>query len=412
MKTASRGKAWLAFLVLSVLTVGPAIQAPSNDTPAQKDGIGEALNLNGSSNASLPESPLPQIISVTNDSFMTEGRWQRIPDLPRQINSLVVDPSNPQIIYAGAGLQGSGSGVYKSEDSGLTWLLASNGLPSEDVESLVIDPNPPHRLWAALFVTARTNIYASDDGAKSWSRISDTGIFGGLQQRLIIDPSKSENQFLIIPPQGLFKSIDGGRNWQPINEGLPQDQAFDKAAYVLSLAIDPGNSQLVYAGTGSTSGNGHGVFKSNDAGKTWSPANRGMIDYRISALAVDANDSMTIYAGGENGELFKSVDGGTSWNDTSDRDLMDLYSSPTISNIFVDPASPKTVYALAEEAGVLISYDAGSSWLKLGKPEKLEEPLRFTAMAVASKPLPVLIVGVDSYIKNGGGWRFAAPSSV
>lgn len=373
--------------------------------------IGYADNSTVSANMSLTDGN-NSIDQPSARGSLPEGRWERIIDLPRGINDLVADANNPGVVYAGAGEQGSGSGVYKSKDSGLTWQLASNDLPDEDVESLVIDPNSPQRLYAALFVSARTHIYASDDGAESWSKLSDTGIFGGLKQRLIIDPGNAENQFLIIPPRGLFRSTDGGRNWQPINEGLPHDQDFDQAAYVLTLAVDPNNSQIVYAGTGSIGGQGHGVFKSTDGGKTWFPSNRRMIDYRISALTMDPTDSLIIYAGAENGELFKSIDGGISWNDTSDRGLIDLYSTPTVLDIFIDPANPKTVYVLAEEAGILVSHDAGSSWLKLGRPELLEEPLRFTAMAVTSNPLPVLILGVDPYIKNSGAWRFAAPTSI
>jgi photosystem II stability/assembly factor-like uncharacterized protein len=343
---------------------------------------------------------------------LPDGKWNRIADLPRSINDLLADVNDPGVFYAGTGEQGSGSGVYKSEDYGLTWQRASEGLPNADVESLIINPNSPHRLYAALFDSARAHLYSSDDGAKSWNMLSNTGIFGGLKQRLIIDPNNGENQFLIIPPNGLFRSRDGGRNWQPINEGLPKDQAFDQAAYVLTVAVDPNDSKIVYAGTGSISGQGNGVFKSTDGGMTWSPANRGMIDYRISASTIDPTDSMIIYAGAEKGELFKSTNAGVSWNDTSDRHIMDLFSTPTVVDIFVDPANPKTVYVLTEEAGILVSHDAGSSWLKLGRPEMLEDSLRFTAMAVAFNPHPVLIIGVDPYIKNGGAWRFAAASSI
>lgn len=361
-------------------------------------------------NASLANGNDPMDLPSATDS-LPEGRWERIADLPRSINDLLADPNNPGIFYAGAGEQGSGSGVYKSEDYGRTWQRSSEGLPNVDVEALIINPDPPHRLYASSFVSAVAHIYSSDDGAESWNMMSNTGIFGGLKQRLIIDPSNGKNQFLIIPPHGLFRSRDGGRNWQPIRGGLPTDQAFDQAAYVLTVAVDPSDSQIVYAGTGSIIGHGNGVFKSTDGGMTWSPSNRGMIDYRISALTIDPTNSSIIYAGAENGELFKSTDAGASWNDMSDQDLMDLFSTPTIVDIFVDPADPKTVYVLAEKAGVLISYDSGSSWLKLGRPETLDNSLDFTAVAIAFNPSPVVIIAVNPYIKNGGAWRFAATTS-
>ena len=346
--------------------------------------------------------------AAINSSLMVNGRWERISDLPRQINSFAVDPVDPSIIYAGAGLQGSGSGVYKSEDAGLTWSLTSKGLPSVDVNSLVIDPLPPYRLYASLMVSGYTNIYSSSDGAQSWTLLSKTGIFGGLSEQLFSDPGNGDALFLIAPPRGLFRSIDGGRNWLPVNEGLPQNPDFENGAYVLSIAVDSNSSKTIYAGTGYISGQGHGVFKSVDGGQTWAPANKGMIDYRISAMAIDPTNTQIIYAGSDKGELFKSSDGGQTWVDMSDRDLMDQYSSPEVKSITLDPSDPKTVYVLANEAGFLVSYDAASSWLKLGRPESLDDYARFTASTVAFEPQPVLILGVDPYVKNAGGWRFAA----
>ena len=63
------------------------------------------------------------------DSFLLDGRWQKIVDLPRSINCLAVDPIHPGVIYAGAGYQGSGSGVYKSEDAGQKLEPFLEGLP-------------------------------------------------------------------------------------------------------------------------------------------------------------------------------------------------------------------------------------------------------------------------------------------
>jgi photosystem II stability/assembly factor-like uncharacterized protein len=381
------------FLFLLICSLAMPVESADNST-AQATAVPE----NGNQSLDQPSA---------NDS-LPQGRWERIADLPRSINEIIADPSNPGVFYAGAGEQGSGSGVYKSEDYGLTWKRASSGLPNEDVNSLFISSDSSHRLFASLFVSATTHIYSSDDGGESWNLLSNTGIFGGLKQRLVGDPKSSENQFLIL--DGLFRSRDGGRNWQPINEGLPQDPNFDHGAYVLTVAIDPNDSQIVYAGTGSIGGQGNGVFRSNDGGMTWLPSNKGMLDYRISALKIDPTDSKIVYAGAEKGELFKSTNAGLSWNDTSDRDIMDMFSSPEILDIFVDPSNPKTVYVLAEEAGILLSRDAGSSWIKLGRPEILEEPLRFTAMAVVAEPLPIVIIGVDPYIKNAGAWRFASSS--
>jgi hypothetical protein len=98
--------------------------------------------------------------TVKADSFLLDGRWQRIVDLPRGINSLAADPIHSNVIYAGAGNQGSGSGVYKSEDAGQTWNLSSDGLPVEDVTAVAVDlvrpsMSMPHLVFGGIFMRAR-----------------------------------------------------------------------------------------------------------------------------------------------------------------------------------------------------------------------------------------------------------------
>lgn len=366
----------------------------------QSDGISSAESSSVTSNAGRDSASA----TVAANSSLPEGSWERIADLPRKINSLAVDPGNPRVLYAGAGNQGSGSGVYKSEDAGLTWSLASSGLPSEDVTAVAVSPIPPNTIYASAGV--RGDIFASNDGGKSWAVLSNSGKFGGLYHQIVVDPS-GENLLSAIMPGGVVRSDSRGRSWQAVMDGLPGDVDERIGAYVLTLAIDPADPEVIYAGTGGFVGDGHGVYKSIDGGKTWSPANRGMIDYRIKALAIDPEYNQTIYAGSDTGELFKSTDGGKSWKDVMDRHITKENSQPAITAVSVDPAQPDTVYALMNSVGMLISNDGGMSWSVLGKPGELDNP-QFTAMAVTFDPGPVLIAGVDPNIDNAGGWRYAA----
>jgi hypothetical protein len=77
---------------------------------------------------------------------------------------------------------------------------------------------------------------------------------------------------------------------------------------VISLAIDPLNPNILYAGTFSG-----GALKSPDAGATWSPINTGLTNNKVNALMVDPRDSMIVYAGTDGGGVFKSIDGGSNW---------------------------------------------------------------------------------------------------
>lgn len=339
---------------------------------------------------------MPPTVSVAGASPLSAGSWQPVPDLPRQINTLAVDPTNPQVLYAGTGASGSGSGVYKSEDAGLTWRLASAGLPNEDVEALALSRGVPPTLYAAV----GRDIFASADGAESWTHLGDSGMFSGFYRQLYVDPSGGTVLFIVTRPGGIARSSDGGYTWLPVSEGLPGNE---REVYALSLAIDPTDTSVIYVGTGGWVGQGHGVYKSTDGGETWSPANRGMIDYRITALAVDPANPQIVYASGDGGELFKSTDGGQSWNDLTDKLPLQKSSHPSIRDIAIDPATPETIYLLCDRAGVLVSSDGGAKWRALGKPAEADYP-SFTATAVIFDPQPILVVGIE----REGGWRYAA----
>jgi len=342
----------------------------------------------------------PPTADAQGASSLPSGSWQPIQDLPRQINSLLADPASPQVLYAGTGDNGSGSGVYKSEDGGLTWRLSAKGLPSEDVEALACGQGVPLMLYASL--GHQGEIYASTDGAESWTRLGQTGLTGGFYRYLSVSPVDAQSLFTVLIPGGVARSSDGGHTWLPVGPGLPADKG--GRIYALSLAIDPTQADIVYVGTGGWVGHGNGVYKSVDGGETWTSANRGMMDYRITALTIDPVHPQTVYAGGDGGQLFKSTDGGGNWIDLSDR-LKVGGSTSRIRNIHViaiDSKAPETLYLLGDGGGPLTSNDGGEAWRMLGIPGE-GGPTTFSAMAVIFQPDTVVVVG----IKNGGGWRYA-----
>ena len=389
----------MALLLICCCLALPAAVCAGNSTSDH------AANSQLSNESDPGDQKLPANETRGADSFLLDGRWQKIVDLPRSINCLAVDPIHPGVIYAGAGYQGSGSGVYKSEDAGRSWNLSSEGLPVEDVSALALDLVDPSNLYTSSGV--RGDIYASTDSGKSWSARGNTDFFGGLSSKMIADPGDRATLFMISNPGGLAKSSNAGRSWQHISQGLPKDQDERTGAYVLTLAVDPTDSSVVYAGTGGFVGQGHGVYKSLDGGLTWSAANRGMLDYRIACLAIDPLHPQTVYAGSDSGELFKSTDGAMSWIDAANRDLFDQSNDdPAIRGIAIDPDHPDTIYVLADYLGVVVSNDGASNWTVLGRPEALDSP-RFTSLAVIFHPQPAIIVGVEPNIDDAGGWMYA-----
>jgi photosystem II stability/assembly factor-like uncharacterized protein len=345
-----------------------------------------------------PTATVPQTTDATSKPTSSPITGEAVPDLPRHINALVVDPHDPRVVYAGTGSAGAGSGVYKSEDAGLTWQKASSGLPSEDVRALAFTRVEPSTLYAA--VGGRGEVFASADGAASWVRLGNYPLTG-FEAELAVAPNAEDVLFVAEDVRGLYRSLDGGHNWTEVGQGLPEDE--HGVAKVQSLAIDPTNADVVYVGTGWGSFNGNGVYKSTDGGETWAPANRGMIDYGISALAVSPADSRIIYAGGANGELFKSSDGAATWTDLTDRLPLENSFHQRVLDISIDPDRPETIYLLHERAGVLFSTDDGTGWRLGGSPSELGYPT-FTAMTVIFDLEPVAVVGID----DEGGWRYAS----
>ena len=180
----------------------------------------------------------------------------------------------------------------------------------------------------------------STDSGTTWTKAS-TGLTDATIQVLAIDPSNSQVLYAGTDNAGVFKSGDGGNNWTPSNSGLT-DQV------IRSLAIDPVAPSTVYLGT-----NTRGVFRSTDSGATWQGINTGIGSSLVFSLAVDPTNHLVIYAGTGNG-VFKTTNGGALWVSSN--------LPGSIIATAVDPASPSNVYAINSFSGFYRSTDSGSTW--------------------------------------------------
>ncbi|WP_257386201.1 WD40/YVTN/BNR-like repeat-containing protein [Tahibacter caeni] len=199
--------------------------------------------------------------------------------------------------------------LYRSTDAGANWSPAENGLP------LPQDLGP-----------AGANNYAS---------------MGGIVP-VVFDPANTQTLYIgtflnwapdvpgAAPPtiaNGVFKSTDGGNTWAHASSGLPRHAGAGSSHWnVLALAINPANPQILYAGLNNLSGASAlgDVYKSTDGGATWTQASAGIAGQDVRALYIDPNDASgdTIYAGtggtGANpGGVYRSTNGGVSWNSIS-----------------------------------------------------------------------------------------------
>jgi uncharacterized protein (TIGR03437 family) len=122
-----------------------------------------------------------------------------------------------------------------------------------------------------------------------------------------------------------------------------------------SITADPQNPQIVYA----TQGNA--VWRSTDSGSTWSSLTAVSANVSVHSVAVDPMDGNTLYAGTFSQGVFKSVDGGQTWNAANNGIRPNSSGSTNVSRVLTDPNFPHVVFAAAE-TGLVRSADAGVSW--------------------------------------------------
>ena len=175
------------------------------------------------------------------------------------------------------------------------------------------------------------------------------------------------------PNGGVWKTVDDGRTWKPIFDAVP-------VASIGALAVAPSNPNTIYVATGEQA-RGRGVFKSTDAGATWS--NAGLAEeHFISSIVVDPKNPDIVIAGSfgssvptEPRGLFKTINGGKSWTQT----LTDTDGSSGVADIEAAPEDARILYAAlnpppgapgqrdqAGDSRVYVSTDEGSSWKQTG----------------------------------------------
>ena len=250
-----------------------------------------------------------------------------------RIETIAIDPHNPQIIYVGAS-----SGMYKSTDGGRRWELTGAVLNDEFVHELAIDPKNSKIIYANA-----GHILKSIDSGITWSAENNwRSVSCWRVSKIIIDPSDPS-----IIYTGKCKSIDGGLHWSVMNNGLPD-------SYAYTIAIDPKRPSILYAGTQD------GVFKSTDSGNIWKDTDSLL---SVEELVVDPENSKIIYAVFGH-SFYKSIDGGVNWKRI---DIKRSYADIDADAEDVDvrcigiSASSKTIY-VGTNHGVYNSKNRGKSW--------------------------------------------------
>lgn len=239
-------------------------------------------------------------------------------------------------------------------------------------------------LFASLLTVNLSVAFAADQEtiaeAASGLKMRSIGpaLMGGRIADIAIHPERSSTWYVAVGSGGVWKTTNAGISWTPVFDG-------ESSYSIGDVTIDPNNPDVIWVGTGeNVSGRhvawGDGVYKSTDAGKSWT--NMGLKkSEHIGKIMVDPRDSNVVYvaaegplwtAGGERG-LFKSSDGGANWTL-----VLAVDENTGITDIEFNPVNPDVIYAAAYErrrhvwglmaggpnGGIYKSTDAGASWQK------------------------------------------------
>jgi photosystem II stability/assembly factor-like uncharacterized protein len=297
------------------------------------------------------------------------------------IGSLAIDPQDSSTIYAGV----RGGGVFKSSDGGASW----NQVRAAPVAAgLVIDPVNPNTIYAAV----ANSVAKSVDRGATWNTANAGLPAANCCASLALDPQHSNTLYVGFYYGGVFKSVDEGRSWT--DTGLPRWDYAHTAAPVDSenpspgLAVDPQQSGTIYAATP-----GSGIFKSTDGARNWTMVNSRLSATSVTSVAVDARNAGTIYAATGVG-VFKTTDGGVSWNAAGSG----LPSRSPIRSLVIDPVDSETIYAGIAGLGMFKSTDGGASWSGIS-----------SALDVRGYPGLVTVDPRNSGVLYAGGFERGGP---
>jgi len=304
--------------------------------------------------------------------------WNNVSDkffATPSIGAIEVAINDPNIVYVGTGSDGlrsnviSGKGVYKSIDAGKTWDhigLRETG----QIGAVEIDPTNNNVVWVAVIGNAfkaneERGIYKTTDGGQNWQKvfyISDTVGFADLEL-LPGNPNivyaaawKAERKpWTIISggnndEGGIYKSINGGKDWVKLEKGLPKGLVGK-----IDLAVSPVDSSILYAVIEAPGKEG-GLYKSVNQGKSFKQvsSNKGLVNrpFYYTNIELDPTNSDIIYSNAN--PLLKSIDGGKTWKRMSvpHGDNHDIWLNPNNPDLLIQ----------ANDGGANVSHNGGKTW--------------------------------------------------
>jgi photosystem II stability/assembly factor-like uncharacterized protein len=316
--------------------------------------------------------------AATIDPALYSGlKWRMVgPFRAGRVNAVSGVAGQPGTFYFGS----VGGGLWKSTNIGRTWMPVFDGNSAASIGAIGVAPSNPDVLYVGTgeadmrdSIAFGDGMYKSVDAGKTWKHI---GLDATRQiGRVIVHPRDPDLVLVAAlghvygphPDRGVYRSRDGGATWQKVlfkGDGVG----------AIDLAFDPSNPQIVYAALWAVrrppwfiyapaNGPGSGLYKSVDGGTTWNPLTGGLPVEGLGrmGIAISPANPRRIYviADAKDGGLFRSDDGGATFTKTS--------GDPRIwgrgwyfSKVAVDPKNPDIVYV--PNTGIYKSTDGGRTW--------------------------------------------------
>lgn len=282
---------------------------------------------------------------------------------------------------------GTGGGVYKSTDDGISWKNISDGFfKTGTVGAIAVSESNPNIVVVGMgehaargvMTSMGDGVYKSTDAGKTWTHI-------GLDYTrhisdVIIHPTNPEIIFIAAqgaqygpsPDRGVYRSTDGGSSWEKV-------LYVDENTGASSLSMDMNNPLILYAAmwqhrrypwTMESGGKSSGFHKSTDGGTTWEPMKSGLPEeFGKSGISVSRANPDRVFAvieaEGEKGGVYRSDNAGKSWKQIN-KDRINIARSWYYMEIFADTQNENIVYVL--NAPVMKSIDGGKSFTPLPTP--------------------------------------------
>src|SRR5256886_6020866 len=262
-------------------------------------------------------------------------RWRNIgPYRGGRTRAIAGVPSQPNVFYM-APVNG---GVFKSIDYGRTWQPIFDDQPTASIGAIAVAPSNPNIVYAGSGeglhrpdLSVGDGIYKSSDAGRTWTHL---GLRDGQQiAQLVVDPKNPDRIFVAVAghpygpneERGVYRSLDGGKTFEKVLYRNENVGASD-------VLIDRSNPQVVYAAlwesregpweNGVFNGDGGGIFKSTDGGKTWRQLTKGLPSNIVQAnIAIAPSAPKTLFAAVRTktiAKLYRSDDAGETWSGTTD----------------------------------------------------------------------------------------------